>query len=130
MVAMHSVVVAVVHVVDVVTVGHRNMATAITVGVAMTVVGGVLGRLTLVDVALVRTVQVALVGVVNVVTVRDRDVPATLAVDMVVAGVFYMCGGHGLLTSWRSRSVSAVRSNWQRSAARCRMPRQHISSCA
>jgi hypothetical protein len=105
MVAMHSVVVAVVHVVDVVTVGHRNMATAITVGVAMTVVGGVLGRLALVDVALVGTVQVALVGVVDVVTVRDRDVPAALAVDVVVAGVFDMCGGHGLLTSWRSRSV-------------------------
>lgn len=76
--------VTVVHVVHVVTVGHRHVPTALAVRVGVLGVLTVLGHLALIRVAVVLTVQMPIVHVVDVITVRDRDVAAALAVRMVV----------------------------------------------
>jgi hypothetical protein len=79
--------VAVVHVVDVVTVGHRDMAAALAVRVGVTGVLMVAAALALVRVPFVPTVQMTVVHVVDVIVVGDRHVPAALAVHMLVSRV-------------------------------------------
>jgi hypothetical protein len=82
--------VAVVQVVDVVTVRHRDVPAALTVGVVVPVVpvvGDVPGGLALIPVTVVDAVQVPVVGVVDVIDVRHRDVAAALAVGVGVVGV-------------------------------------------
>jgi hypothetical protein len=98
-VAVRGVTVAVVHVVDVITMGHRDMATSVPVGMVMSVVGLVRGYLALVIVAVVGPMNVAIMGVVDMVAVWDRDVAATLSMSVVVAGVFCMGDSHEVLAS-------------------------------
>jgi hypothetical protein len=105
-VAMRGVPVAVVHIVDVVAVGHRDVSAPVTVGVAVGVVGGVRGRFALVEVPVVRAVQVAVVGVVDVVAMRHGDVPTALAMGVVVTGMFNVSSRHDALASWRSIGMS------------------------
>jgi len=86
--------VAVVDVVDVVTVWHRDMPAS---GAVDVVVGGVLDvccGLALVEVAVVFAVQVAVVDVVDVIFVRNRDMPAGGAVDVGVFWMLDMCRCH------------------------------------
>jgi hypothetical protein len=101
-VTVRSVPVAVVHVVDVVAVRHRDMPAALGVSVLVTAVFRVAGLFALVEVALVRPVQVAVVGIVHVVGVRDGDMAAALAMDVVVTGVLNVSRRHDLLASWKS----------------------------
>jgi hypothetical protein len=89
-----GVTVAVMHVVDVITVRHRNVAAAVAVLVIVPVVGGVFGQLTLVVVPLVAPVQVAVMRIVDVITVRDSNVATAVAVHVVVADVFDVSGCH------------------------------------
>ncbi|REH35667.1 hypothetical protein BCF44_11755 [Kutzneria buriramensis] len=95
-VAVDGVSVAVVHVVDVVAVRHRDVPTALAVNVPVRVVDGVVGRLALVDVPLVRAVQVTIVGVVDVVAVRECDMTAALTVNVFVAGVLDVSRRHNV----------------------------------
>ncbi len=76
--------VTVVHVVHVVTVGHRHVPTTLAVRVGVLGVLTVLAHLALIRVAVVFTVQMPVVHVVDVITVRDGHVAAALAVRMVV----------------------------------------------
>jgi hypothetical protein len=101
-VTVQGVPVAVVHVVDVVAVRHRDMPAVLAVSVLVTAVFRVVGLFTLVEVALVRPVQVAVVGIVHMVDVRDGDVAAALAMDVVVTGVLNVSRRHDLLASGRS----------------------------
>ncbi|GAB2809940.1 hypothetical protein GCM10027091_47360 [Streptomyces daliensis] len=94
-----GVAVAVVHVVDVVTVRHGDMSAALAVPVPVVVVGRVPGGLALVHVVAVDTVEVAVVGVVHVVLVRHGDVSAALAVLVDVVRVGGVCSAHGSLVS-------------------------------
>jgi len=95
-VPVHGVAVAVVQVVDVVTVRDGGMATTGTVCVAVGLVRGVPGRFALVVVTVMLAVQAAVVHVVDVIAVRCGHVTAAVAVDVGVAGVFGMRGGQGL----------------------------------
>lgn len=81
-----------VHVVDMVAVGHGDMAAAASVLVLVALVRRVTGGRALVDVPGVRAVDVSVVHVVDVVAVRDGDVPAALPVPVVVALVGAMLG--------------------------------------
>ncbi|CAL9280105.1 hypothetical protein SUDANB148_00277 [Streptomyces sp. SudanB148_2056] len=74
--------VTVMHVVHVVTVGHRHVAAALAVRVGVLGVLTVLAHLALIRVAVVFTVQMPVVHVVDVITVRDGHVAAALAVRM------------------------------------------------
>ncbi len=84
---------AVVDVVDVVTVRDGDVAAAFTVYVVVDDFG-VTGGLAFVEVAVVGAVQVAVVDIVDVVTVRNGDMAAALAVDVRVAGVLGVCCSH------------------------------------
>lgn len=77
--------VAVVHVVDVIVVRHRDVAAILAVFVVVSVVGGVFGLLALVVVPVVAAMQVAVMHVVNVIAMRDGNVTAASTVHMVVA---------------------------------------------
>jgi putative membrane protein len=83
--------VAIVNVVDVVTVGDGYVAAALAVDVVVTFVDGVLcvagAVAAFVPVAVVIVVQVAVVNVVDVVAVGNGDVAAAFTVDVVVAFV-------------------------------------------
>ncbi len=92
-----GVAVAVVDVVHVVAVGHRDMAAAGTVLVGVAGVDGVAAGLTLVYVALVGAVQMPIVHIVDVVTVRNGDMAAagTVLVGVVGVGSVRRGGRHG-----------------------------------
>ncbi len=79
--------VAVVHVVDVVGVGHRDMTAALAVRMGVVGVLMVTAALALVRVPCVPTVQMTVVHVVDVIVVRDRHVPAAFAVHVLMSGV-------------------------------------------
>lgn len=79
--------VAVVHVVDVVTVRHGRVAAAFPVCVRVPGVLTVLTDLALIDVTLMFAVQMTVVHVVDMVLVRYRHMPAPLAMGVVVTGV-------------------------------------------
>ena len=83
--------VAIVNVVDVVTVGNGDVAAALSVDVVVTFVDGVLcvagAVAAFVPVAVVIVVQVAVVNVVDVVAVGNGDVAAAFTVDVVVTFV-------------------------------------------
>lgn len=83
--------VAIVNVVDVVTVGNGYVAAALAVDVVVTFVDGVLcvagAVAAFVPVAVVIVVQMAVVNVVDVVAVGNGDVAAAFTVDVVVAFV-------------------------------------------
>ncbi|AHH19084.1 hypothetical protein NONO_c43000 [Nocardia nova SH22a] len=79
---------AVVDVVDVVSVGYGDVPAALTVHMVVgSGVLGVAGRFAFVDMVAVNAVQVTVVHVVGVISVRHRDMSATFTVDMVVTGV-------------------------------------------
>lgn len=84
-VSVSGVAVAVVHIVDVITVRHRDVAAILTVLVVMSGMRGVFGRLTLVVVTRVASVQVAVMHVVNVIIVRYGDVATAFTMRVVVA---------------------------------------------
>ncbi len=88
---------SVVHIVDVIPVRDRDMATARTMDMVMVLVHSVAGWFTFVVVILVPAMQVAVVRVVDVIAVRDRDMTASFAVHMIVFGVGVVdCAGHRL----------------------------------
>jgi hypothetical protein len=85
----------VVHIIDVIPVRDRDMATPVTVDVVMTLVHRVAGCLTFVVVILVLSVKVTVVHEVDVIPVRDRDMAASFAVHMFVFDVLVVgCAGH------------------------------------
>ena len=88
---------SVVHVVDVIPVGDRDMATALTMDMVMVLVHRVAGCFTFVVVILVPSMKVTVVRVVDVIPVWDRDVAASFAVDMIMLDVLVVgCAGHRL----------------------------------
>jgi hypothetical protein len=94
---MGGVPVPVMGVVDMVAVGHRDMATPLTVGVVVLVirVGDVPGGFTLVPMSIVSDMQVPVVGVVHVIAVGHRDVPTAVPMGVIMLGVRTVFGtGH------------------------------------
>jgi hypothetical protein len=74
---------------------YGYMSTAVTVDVVVILMHGVVGRFAFVVVTVVLSMEVTVVHVVDVVAMRDRDVAASLTVDVVVIDVFAVrCGGH------------------------------------
>ncbi|OBH88639.1 hypothetical protein A5678_15820 [Mycobacterium sp. E2733] len=91
---------AVMHVVDVVTVGDRDVATPVAVLMIVLLVHRVARWLTLVVVVLVLPMDMTVMDVVDVVTVRDRDVTASGAMYMVVPKMLVVqCAGHCFITA-------------------------------
>ena len=105
MVAVLGMAVAVVDVVDVVTVGDRLVSTiwaVLVIGVV--VMYNVLTRRALVPVVSMLAMRVAVVDVVDVIAVRDRLVSTVRAVDVWVLFVLSACGCHvGFLLFARGR---------------------------
>ncbi len=92
----------VVHIVDVISVWHGHMTTAVTVDVVVIFMHGVARRFAFVVVTVVLSVQVTVVHVVNMVAVRDRDVAASVTVYVVVINVLAVsCGCHCLSPPFR-----------------------------
>lgn len=85
--------VTVVHVVHVVTVGNRDMSTALAVHVDVFTMLPVLADLALIRVAVVLAVQMPVVDIVDVIVVRDCHVPAALTMRVVVSGMRLMLQG-------------------------------------
>ncbi len=90
-----GVAVAVVDVVDMVTVRDGHMAAAFTVHMVVAVVFGMPGGFAFVVVAGMLAVEVAVVDVIHMVAVRYRDMPAVRSVSVIVFGVLSMCRCHG-----------------------------------
>lgn len=86
--------VAVVDVVDMVTVLHGRVAAAGSVLVRVAAVRDMFAGLALVPVAGVGAVEVSVVGVVDVVAVRDLGVSAGRTVDVLVRGMLMVEDGH------------------------------------
>ncbi|WP_345428534.1 hypothetical protein [Actinoallomurus vinaceus] len=78
---------SVVDVVDVVTVRHAHVATALTMPMRMAFMLRVASGLAFVDVSVVWPVQVPVVGIVDVVAVRHGHVAASRSVSMIVSGM-------------------------------------------
>lgn len=93
-----GVAVAIVQVVNMVAVGNRNVAAALTVLVVVVRMLVMFSALALVPVAFVLTVDVAIVEVVGVVAVWECDVAAALAVGVCVVFVDGVC--HGFYSLW------------------------------
>ncbi len=86
---------SIVHIVDMIAMRHRDMATPLTVDMVMLLVHRVAGWFTFVVVILVPSMKVAVVGIVDVVPVWDRDVAASFAVHMLMLKVLVVgCAGH------------------------------------
>ncbi len=91
---------AVVHVVDVVPVRNRDVATSRTVQMVMRLMYGVAGGLTFVVVTFVLPMKVAVVHIVDVIPMGDRDVTASFAVRMIVFEMLVVeRTGHCFLTA-------------------------------
>jgi hypothetical protein len=86
----------VVHIVGVVTVRDRDVATVRPMSVAVPVVHQVLAALAFVGVPFVATMEVTVVDVVDMVFVAERDVPATRPVIMCMIGMGVVHLRHGL----------------------------------
>lgn len=82
----------VVNVVDVAVVRDRHVAATLTMLVIMPGVLDMGGRVALVGVAIVESVQVPFVNVVDVAAVRDRRVAAALTMPVVVSGMWVVLG--------------------------------------
>ena len=93
--AVSRVAAPVVHIVDMVPVWDRNMATPLTVDMVMGLVHRVAGWLTVVVVILVLSMKVTVVDVVDMIPVWDRDMAASFAVHMIMLDMLVMgCAGH------------------------------------
>ncbi len=90
---MDGVTVAVMHVVGVIVVRHRDMSAPLAMLMVVAFVGGMASCGALVDVVAVGPVNVAVMGVVGVVAVRDGHVPAALTVGVYVVLVRAVVGG-------------------------------------
>ncbi len=85
----------VVHIVDMVPVGDRNMATRLTVDMVVMLMHRVAGWLTFVVVILVLSMKVTIVDVVDVIPVWDRDMAASFAMHMIMFDVLVVdCARH------------------------------------
>jgi hypothetical protein len=99
-VAVSGVPAPVVHVVDVIPVRDRNMATSLAVHMVMSLMYRVAGWYAFVVVIFVRSMKVTVVHVVDVIPVRNRDVTASFAVHMIVIEVLVVnCVRHRFLTA-------------------------------
>jgi hypothetical protein len=87
--------VAVVHVIDVISMRNGNMAAPLAVLVNVVQVGSVPGGFALVDVIVVDAVQVTVVDVVHMILVRHGNMAAPLAVLVNMVRVGSVCSGHG-----------------------------------
>ena len=88
---------SVVHIVDVIAVWDRDVATPLTVDVLMLVVHCVAGRLAFVVVVLVQSMQVPVVHEVDVVPMWNGDVAASIAMQMIMFDVRCVGrAGHGI----------------------------------
>lgn len=86
---------AVMHVVDVISMGDRDVATPVAVPMIVVFMHRVAGRLTFVVMALMLPVNMTVVDVVDVVTMRDRDVTTSRAMFVVVLKMLAVhCAGH------------------------------------
>jgi hypothetical protein len=91
---------SVVHIVDMVPVWDRDVATPLTVHMVMALVHRVAGCLTFVVVILVLSMKVTVVHEVDVIPVWDRDMAASFAVHMIMFDVLVVgCAGHCFLTA-------------------------------
>jgi len=105
----------VVHIVDVIPVRDRDMATSFTVHMVMRLMHRVTGWLAFVVVILVLSMNVTVVHVVDMIPVWDRDVTASFAVHMIVFEVLAVdCARHRFspprtgfdsLAHWRDESL-------------------------
>jgi hypothetical protein len=85
----------VVHVIDVIPVGDRNMAASLTVSMVMRLMHGMAGWLAFVVVIFMPSMKVTVVYVVDMIPVWDRNMTASLAVRMIMFEVFAVeCAGH------------------------------------
>ena len=99
-VAVSGVPAPVVHVVDVIPVRDRNMATSLAVHMVMSLMYRVAGWYAFVVVIFVRSMKVTVVHVVDVIPVRNRNVTASFAVHMIVIEVLVVnCVRHRFLTA-------------------------------
>jgi hypothetical protein len=97
-VAMGGVPAAVMHVVDVIPVWDRDVATSFTVNMVMRLMCRVAGWFAFVVVIFVLSVKMTVVQVVDVISVWDRDVTASFAVHMIVIEVLVVdCACHRFL---------------------------------
>ena len=86
---------SVVHIVDVLAVRDRDMATAVTMDMVMVLVHRVARWLAFVVVIPVRAMQVAVMRVVDVIPVRDGHMTASFAMHVLMSGVGVVgCAGH------------------------------------
>lgn len=86
--------VTVVHIVDVVPMGHRHVSASLAVPVRVVTVSRVPAGLALVHMVVVDPVEVSVVGVVHMVPVRERDMAAALIVLVHVVGMGGVCSSH------------------------------------
>ncbi len=102
---------SIVHVVDMIPMRHRDMATPLPVDMVMLLVHRVAGWLTFVVVILVLSMKVTVVHEVDMIPVWDRDMATSFAVQMIVLGMLVVgCAGHRshrrieilLTSSWRT----------------------------
>ena len=90
----------VVHVVDVIPVWDRHMATSLTVNMVMGLVHRVAGWFTFVVMTVVLSMKVTVVHVVDMIPVRDRHVTASFAVHMIMVEVLVVdCARHRFFTA-------------------------------
>jgi hypothetical protein len=100
-----GVTVPVVDVVDVVLVGHGDVAAALPVDVVMIrMLGVILGR-ALVEMPIVSGMQMTVVDIIDVIAVGDGDVATTVAVNVGVVGMFEVSVRHRC-SSWECRMAS------------------------
>ena len=93
---------SVVHIIDVIPVRDRDMATPFTVEVVMIPVHRVAGCLTFVVVILVLSMKVTVVYEIDMIPVWDRDMATSFAVHMIVLGVLVVdCAGHRFSPPYR-----------------------------
>lgn len=86
---------AVMHVVDVVPMGDRDVATPLAMPMIVVFMHRVAGRLAFVVMALMLPVNMALVDIVDVVTMRNRDVTTSRAMFVVMLEMLAVhCAGH------------------------------------
>jgi hypothetical protein len=100
--------VAIMDVVHVVLVGHRDMATIGPMLMIMTAVGAVATGRAVIGVIVMQAVQVTVVDVVHVTLVRHRHVSARGAVLVFRVAVYLgVCGGcHGAALPWSGRQLA------------------------
>jgi hypothetical protein len=95
--AVSSMPTPVVHVVDMITVWHRDVAATCTVDMVVVHVNRVAGWLAFVVVVTVPSMKVTVVDEVDVIPVRDRDMAAPFAMHVLMSGVDGVgCAGHCL----------------------------------